>query len=67
MANPALEVDPLRTVAVENLMSPVVDEIPVTDDMAQVSSDDLAYVALERMLEGGIDLWSGGPVSSAHQ
>jgi chloride channel protein, CIC family len=51
-----LEVDPLRTVPVGSLMSPVVDHFPVTDDMVQVAPDDLAHVALERMLEAGVEL-----------
>ena len=51
-----LEVDPLRTITVGSLMSPVVEHFPITDDMAQVGSDDLAYVALERMLDAGVEL-----------
>jgi H+/Cl- antiporter ClcA len=51
-----LEVDALRTVAVRDVMSPVDAPIAVNGDTASVDPDDLVYVALERMLEAGVDV-----------
>jgi len=53
-----LEVDPLRTVAVRDVMSPVTEDITFDADieLATIAPDDLVYVALEQMLDTGREL-----------
>lgn len=53
-----MEVDPLRTVAVRDVMSPVTEDIALDADteLATIAPDDLVYVALERMLDTGLEL-----------
>jgi CIC family chloride channel protein len=51
-----LEVDPLRTVEVREVMSPVTDDLVLDADVVTVADDDVVHVALERMLEAGVEL-----------
>jgi H+/Cl- antiporter ClcA len=51
-----MEVDALRTIPVAEVMSPADDGLRVIDGSPCVSPDDLVLVALERMLEDGVDV-----------
>jgi CBS domain-containing protein len=53
-----MEVDPLRTVAVRDVMSPATEHISLDADteLVTITPDDRVYLALERMLDSGLEL-----------